>query len=179
MIGELPSFQWEKRRRLPTSLLYAFAATTLQPSTPVATSWRINAKIGLWLWFTKIDLADAYNQVRLGPKSRERLALSTHGGVLLQNVLLFVICSAPGYFQQVMDEITSDLPGVAIYLDDILWHATICSIVRSLISFGDISCAARFESNLYTVNDWLVRKTWAFRSSGTAWAPVKVRNRDQ
>jgi len=27
--------------------------------------------------FTKIDLADAYNQVRLGPKGRERLALST------------------------------------------------------------------------------------------------------
>jgi len=70
--------------------------------------------------FTKIDLADAYNQVRLGPKSRERLALSTHRGVLLQNVLPFGISSAPGYFQQVMDEITIDLPGVAVYLDEIL-----------------------------------------------------------
>ena len=46
-------------------------------------------RLGGGYGFTKIDLADAYNQVRLGPKSRERLALSTHGGVLLQNVLLF------------------------------------------------------------------------------------------
>jgi len=55
-------------------------------------------RLGGGYGFTKIDLADAYNQVRLGPKSRERLALSTHHGVLLQNVLPFGISSAPGYF---------------------------------------------------------------------------------
>ena len=77
-------------------------------------------RLGGGCGFTKIDLADAYNQVKLGPKSRERLARSTHRGVLLQNVLPFGISFAPGYFQQVMDEITSDLPGVAVYLDDIL-----------------------------------------------------------
>ena len=70
--------------------------------------------------FTKIDLADAYNQIRLGPESRKKLALSTHQGVLLQNVLPFGISSAPGYFQKTMDDLTSDLPGVAVYLDDIL-----------------------------------------------------------
>ena len=70
--------------------------------------------------FTKIDLADAYNQIKLAPESRKRLALSTHRGVLLQNVLLFGISSAPGFFQQIMDDITRDLPGVAFYLDDIL-----------------------------------------------------------
>jgi len=77
-------------------------------------------KLGGGYGFTKIDLEDAYNQVRLGPKSRERLALSTHCRVLLQNVLPFGISFAPGYFQQVMDDITSDLPGAAVYLDDIL-----------------------------------------------------------
>ena len=50
-----------------------------------------------------------------------RLALSTHRGVLLQNVLPFGIRSAPCYFQQLMDEITCDLSGVVVYLDDILW----------------------------------------------------------
>ena len=70
--------------------------------------------------FTKIDLANAYNQIKLGPKSRQRLALSTHRGVLLQNVLPFGIASAPGYFQKIMDDLTSDLPGVAVYLDDLL-----------------------------------------------------------
>lgn len=34
--------------------------------------------------FTKIDLADAYNQIKLAPESQKRLALSTHRGVLLQ-----------------------------------------------------------------------------------------------
>ena len=35
-------------------------------------------KLGGGYGFTKIDLADAYSQVRLGPESRKRLALSTH-----------------------------------------------------------------------------------------------------
>ena len=70
--------------------------------------------------FTKIDLADAYNQICLGPESQRKLALSTHKGVLLQKRLPFGITSAPGYFQEIMDQLTQDLPGVAVYLDDIL-----------------------------------------------------------
>ena len=48
--------------------------------------------------FTKIDLADAYNQIPLGPESQKKLALITHRGVLLQMRLPFGISSAPGYF---------------------------------------------------------------------------------
>ncbi|KFD47834.1 hypothetical protein M514_11314 [Trichuris suis] len=71
-------------------------------------------------YFTKIDLADAYNQIKLAPESQKRLALSTHRGVLLQTRLPFGISSAPGYFQKIMEQLTSDLRGVAVYLDDIL-----------------------------------------------------------
>ena len=77
-------------------------------------------KLGGGYGFTKIDLADAYNQIKLGPKSQKKLALSTHKGVLLQKRLPFGIKSAPGYFQQIMDQLTQDLPGVAVYLDDLL-----------------------------------------------------------
>ena len=77
-------------------------------------------KLGGGYGFTKIDLADAYNQIMLGPCSQRRLALSTHMGVLLQKRLPFGIKSAPGYFQQIMDQLTQDLPGVSVYLDDIL-----------------------------------------------------------
>ena len=49
-----------------------------------------------------------------------RLALSTHKGVLLQKCLPFGIRSAPGYFQMIIDHLTKDLPGVAVYLDDTL-----------------------------------------------------------
>ena len=77
-------------------------------------------KLGRGYGFSKIDLADAYNQICLGPESQKKLALSTHRGVLLQKRLPFGIISAPGYFQDIMDQLTQDLPGVAVYLDDIL-----------------------------------------------------------
>ena len=71
-------------------------------------------------YFSKVDLADAYNQIELGPDSQRHLALSTHRGVLLQTQLPFGISYATGYFQDVMNQLTSDLPGVAVYLIDIL-----------------------------------------------------------
>ena len=71
-------------------------------------------------YFTKIDFVDAYNQICLGPESQRRLALSTHQDVLLQLRLPFGISSAPSYFQGIMDQLTRDLTGVAVYLDDIL-----------------------------------------------------------
>ena len=77
-------------------------------------------KLGGGYNFSKIDLADAYNQIELAPESQKRLALSTHKGVLLQTRLPYGISSAPGYFQEIMEQLTSDLSGVAVYLDDIL-----------------------------------------------------------
>ena len=77
-------------------------------------------KLGGGHGYTKIDLADAYNQIKLAPESQHRLALTTHRGVLLQQRLPFGIKSAPGYFQEIMENLTSDLPGVAVFLDDML-----------------------------------------------------------
>lgn len=70
--------------------------------------------------FSKIDLAAAYNQIKLAPKRQRKLDLSPTRGVLLQTRLPFGITSATEYFQKIMDRITSDLSGVAVYLDDIL-----------------------------------------------------------
>ena len=75
-------------------------------------------RLGGGYGYTKIDLADAYNQIKLAPESQRRLALSTHRGVLLQLSLLFGIKSAPGYFQEIMENLTNNLSGVD--LDDIL-----------------------------------------------------------
>ena len=77
-------------------------------------------KLGGGFGYTKIDLADAYNQIKLAPESQRRLALSTHRGVLLQQRLPFGIKSAPGYFQEIMESLTCDLPGVAVFQDDVL-----------------------------------------------------------
>ena len=77
-------------------------------------------KISGGQYFTKIDLTGAYNQILLSPDSQKRLALSTHRGVLPQQRLLSVSDLAPGYFQEIMDKLTQDLPGVSVYIDDIL-----------------------------------------------------------
>ena len=84
----------------------------------------IMRRLGGTHYFSKIDLADAYNQIEIGPESQKRLALSTHRGVLLQKRLPFGISSATGYFQDIMNHLTSDLTGVAAYLDDILISGT-------------------------------------------------------
>ena len=54
-------------------------------------------KLGRGYCFSKIDLANAYNQICLSPDSQKKLALTTHKGVLL------LIKSAPGYFQEIME----------------------------------------------------------------------------
>ena len=77
-------------------------------------------KLGRGYCFSKIDLANAYNQICLSPDSQKKLALSTHKGVLLQKRLPFGIKSAPGYFQEIMEQLTQNLRGVAVYFDDIL-----------------------------------------------------------
>ena len=71
-------------------------------------------KLGGGYGFTKIDLVDAYNQIKLGPCSQRHLALSTHMGVLLQKLFPFGIKSAPGYFQQIMDQLT--VASLTIYI---------------------------------------------------------------
>ena len=77
-------------------------------------------KLGRGYCFSKIDLANAYIQICLSPDSQKKLALSTHKGVLLQKRLPFGIKSAPGYFQEIMEQLTQNLRGVAVYFDDIL-----------------------------------------------------------
>ena len=51
-------------------------------------------------YYTKLDLADAYNQIMLAPESQRRLALSTHQGVLLQKRLCYGIAQHPATFKR-------------------------------------------------------------------------------
>ena len=87
---------------------------------PIPLPEELMQRLGGGFGYTKVDLADAYNQIKLAPESQRRLALSTHQGVLLQQRLPFGIKSAPGYFQEIMENLTMDLPGVAVFLDDML-----------------------------------------------------------
>ena len=57
---------------------------------PIPLQEDLMRKLGCGYCFSKIDLANAYNQICLSP-DRQKLALTTHKGVLLQKRLPFVI----------------------------------------------------------------------------------------
>lgn len=71
-------------------------------------------------FFAKLDLAEAYLQVEVAPESRELLTINTHRGLLQYTRLPFGIKTAPTIFQQLMDTLLAGIPGVAVYLDDVL-----------------------------------------------------------
>ena len=70
--------------------------------------------------FTKIDLSQAYLQVPLDEESKKYVVINTHKGLFRYTRLPFGISAAPGIFQRVMDNILQGIPGVVVYLDDIL-----------------------------------------------------------
>ncbi|CAH8529728.1 unnamed protein product [Dicrocoelium dendriticum] len=71
-------------------------------------------------WFAKLDLADAYLQVPVAENCRTLLTVNTHLGLFQYNRLPFGVKTAPAIFQQIMDTLLNDIPGVAVYLDDAL-----------------------------------------------------------
>lgn len=70
--------------------------------------------------FSKIDLADAYLQIKVNEESRQLLTINTHKGLYQYNRLCFGIKSAPGIFQQIMDTMLAGVSGAFSYLDDLI-----------------------------------------------------------
>ena len=70
--------------------------------------------------FSKLDLSHAYLQVMLDEESRNLVTVNTHKGLFWFNRLPFGVASAPAMFQRIMEGILKGIPGVCIYLDDIL-----------------------------------------------------------
>ena len=71
--------------------------------------------------FSKIDLnRHAYQQLPLDEKSKEYVVINTQKGLFRYTRLPFGISSGPGIFQCVIESVLQGIPGVAVYLDDIL-----------------------------------------------------------
>jgi hypothetical protein len=70
--------------------------------------------------FSTIDLAGAFNQLLLDDKSSQLLTLNTRRGLLSAKRLCFGVKTAPALFQRVMEQILSGIPGVMVFIDDIL-----------------------------------------------------------
>ena len=70
--------------------------------------------------FSKLDLANAYLQTPLDEASQKLVTLSTHRGLYKYNRLPFGVSAAPLIFQGTIESTLQGLPGVYVYLDDIL-----------------------------------------------------------
>lgn len=80
----------------------------------------IFANLGEGEVFSTIDLKDAYNQVPLDEVSKMLTVVNTHKGLFCFNRLPFGVSSAPAIFQRRMETILQGLPGVQVYLDDVI-----------------------------------------------------------
>ena len=76
--------------------------------------------IGKVKFYSKIDLKEAYLQVPLSAEVQKYTTISTHMGNFSFTRLLFGILASPRVFQEFIDEVLVDIPGVCAYQDDIL-----------------------------------------------------------
>ena len=99
--------------------------TTVNPKLKTTSPPNINiddipADLAGGVKFSKLDLANAYNEMEVSEESREYLTIARHNGLFRQNRLVFGITTAPAIWQNAIEKVLQGLPGVKVYLDDIL-----------------------------------------------------------
>ncbi|XP_026054203.1 uncharacterized protein K02A2.6-like [Carassius auratus] len=70
--------------------------------------------------FTKLDMSHAYQQIIMDESSKKYLTVNTQKGLFTYNRLPFGVASAPAIFQRTMEGLLQGIPGLVVYLDDIL-----------------------------------------------------------
>nr|XP_018915952.1 PREDICTED: uncharacterized protein K02A2.6-like [Bemisia tabaci] len=72
-------------------------------------------------FFTKIDLTEAYLQLKVTDDSKEILTINTPWGLFQFNRLIYGINSGSSIFQSIIDRILSNLPWCGVFIDDIVF----------------------------------------------------------
>jgi hypothetical protein len=94
---------------------------TIKDLTPFPDQDMIRNDVARAPFRSKLDMSDAYEQVRVDPKDVKNTAFSTVVGTFLSHVVQQGDCNAPATFQRLMTRIFRKFIGkfVYVYLDDI------------------------------------------------------------
>ena len=73
-------------------------------------------------WFSTLDLANGYWQVRLSENAKPKTAFATHSGLFQFAVMPFGLCNSPATFERLMSQVMRGLhwKRCLVYINDIL-----------------------------------------------------------
>lgn len=95
---------------------------TIGDAHPLPNISEILDQLGNSKYFTSLDLASGYHQIKLSDKDKEKTAFSTADGHWQFERLCFGLKGAPAVFQRMMNSVLTGLQGTKcfVYLDDII-----------------------------------------------------------
>ena len=101
-------------------------AVTKQDTFPLPRIDDLLDQLGKCKYFSTLDLASGYWQIKVAPTSREKTAFTTPQGLFEFLVMPFGLTNAPAVFQRLMQRVLAGLNPdsgpdfVAVYIDDVL-----------------------------------------------------------
>jgi len=98
---------------------------TIKDVTPLPDQELIREDVAWARYRSKIDLADAYEQVWVRPEDVHKMAFATITGTYVSNLVQQGDCNAPATFQQLMTAVFHDVIGwfIHVYLDNIFIYS--------------------------------------------------------